>query len=241
MFANKENIELIWGLLKDQTNIPLTGEWRSFFDKTVNHINSKANQYNDVVEMNKHLIAIFMEKYETTIKSNWQRQPTVKKMDQIKLKKRQDALKQMKDGIKPDRIDFHDKTNDSYENVTNLMDQTMAARQKEMETFASNFAKHKSEATRWLNVDDTEKVPEIKIDMNSSVEIKNQVIPTTKKVKFNLDNISNVSAKINYTENGVNKNLICSLSKGFRLFTSVKTRNHKDSNVLLENIELFVD
>ena len=141
-------------------------------------------------------------------------------------------LKELQGGNRPTDIDFTDKISQDYGNVNQLMDATMAARQRELEAITKSFESGQERATKWLNV---EKAPEIKIDQNTPVKI--DVIPT-KKVTFNLnDNASNIYIKLNYTEGGVNRTMICNLSKNFRLFTQGKAE--VKSNIILENIELL--
>jgi len=233
MFTNQENKELIWNLLKEQTKMPLNAQFRSFFDEAIRNIVQNKHQYSSMIEMNKHLIATCMAEFEKLSSSFWTQPGTqVKMLYASNLKQKQNDLEKLQGGIKPPTIDFKDKTEQEYGNVNRLMDQTMADRQKELESIARSFEGNRAQATKWLNV---EKAPEIKIDRNTSVEI--DVIPA-KKVTFNL-NASNIYVKLNYTENGTAKTMTCNLSNNFRLFTQGKTK--VKSNIILENVELFAN
>ncbi|MCH1613010.1 MAG: hypothetical protein L7S72_06910 [Flavobacteriales bacterium] len=95
--------------------------------------------------------------------------------------------KAFEDGInlkKPKEIDFSDGSEDfPTGNLDNIMNQTLADRQRELEQITSGFSKaQQEEATKWLNNGET---PKIKI-LDNEVELKNEVIKPQKKVRFEI-------------------------------------------------------
>jgi hypothetical protein len=231
MFSSPTNKEMIWGLLKEQSKFPLNNQWRKFFELTFENVEKRQGTYPDLVAMNKHLISICIEELnkfsinvpKTLLKSKSGIQNT--------FKQKQDDIKQMQNGYKPKDIDFSDKNDQSYGNIHHLMNQTIADRQKELEKITTRFQSNSKEAQKWLN---REEHPKLSIDKETNKKI--ETIPISKKkVSFNLNPYS---LKINYTEDGVNKDMRCRLGSDFKLFTAVQSEPD-NQNIILESIELY--
>lgn len=233
MFTSKENKDMVWGLLTDQSKIPLNNQWRIFFNEAVNKIERERSLYSNIIQMNKQLISTCMSQINDF--TNFSTNTGNKK----NLQQKQEELKLMREGPKKKEIDFTDKDDTEYGNLNFLMDQANADRERELQEIKKKLAKTNEKANKWLNVD-SNKAPEIKIDKNSKIEIKNEIIPTEKKVKFDLNqNILKTRVKITYTENGIEKILYCYLSKKFRLFSSEHGKIEENITAKLENVELF--
>ena len=231
MFTSKENQEMVWGLLVDQSKIPLNRQWRSFFQQTINTIERDSGRYTNVIQMNKQLLSICMSQINSFAGLNTN--------SKNNLQQKQEELKLMREGPKKKEINFADKDETEYGNLNFLMDQASASRERELQEIKKKMSKPNDKANKWLNVD-SNKPPEIKIDQTSVVEIKNEIIPTEKTVKFNLtENILKTRAKITYTEDGKEKVLFCNINKNFRLFSSEHGKIEENITARIENIELF--
>ena len=231
MFTSEENKDMVWGLLVEQSKIPLNQQWRDFFNQTVNKIEREKTLYKNVIQMNKQLLSTCMNQINNfsnlnlNIKNN--------------LQQKQVQLKLMREGPKQKEIDFTDKDDTEYGNLIFLMDQANADRERELQEIKKKLSNPNIDAKKWLNVN-PDKAPEIKIDKNSTIEIKNEIIPAGKTVKFNLtENILKTRAKITYTEDGKEKVLFCNINKNFRLFSSEHGNIEENITARIENVELF--
>ena len=234
MFSSSKNKEMIWELLKEQSKFPLTQQWRRFFELTFENIEKRQRTYPNLVAMNKHLISICIEEMDKFIINVPKTLLKSKGTIQHSFKQKQEDIKQMQNGYKPKDIDFSDKSDQNYGNINHLMNQTIADRQKELEKITTQFQSTSKEAQKWLNREENVTVKKLRIDKETSKKI--ETIPISKKkVSFNLNPYS---LKINYTENGVNKDMYCRLGSDFKLSTSHQAEPD-DQNIILENIELY--
>jgi hypothetical protein len=231
MFTSEENKDMVWGLLVDQSKIPLNRQWRDFFNQTVNKIEREKTLYENVIQMNKQLLSTCMLQINNFANLNFN--------SKNNLQQKQEQLKLMREGPKKKEINFADKDDTEYGNLNFLMDQANADRERELQEIKKKLSKPNIDANKWLNVN-TDKAPEIKIDKNSNVEIKNEIIPAGKTVKFNLtEKILKTRAKITYTEDGKEKILFCHINKNFRLFSSEHGNIEENITARIENVELF--
>ena len=234
MFSSSKNKEMIWELLKEQSKFPLTQQWRRFFELTFENIEKRQRTYPNLVAMNKHLISICIEEMDKFIINIPKTLLKSKGTIQHSFKQKQEDIKQMQNGYKPKDIDFSDKSDQNYGNINHLMNQTIADRQKELEKITTRFQSNSKEAQKWLNREENVAVKKLRIDKETDKKI--ETIPISqKKVSFNLNPYS---LKINYTENGVNKDMYCRLGSDFKLFTSHQVKPD-NQNIILENIELY--
>ena len=241
MFTSESNKALVWGLLKEQSTIELTENWKGFFEKQIENINANRHQYSNMIEMNKHLIAICMASLEEISEKNTRQYDTYplynKKGSNERyerdLKNKQDDLKKLQGGIKPPEIDFTQNNSKVYGNLNQIMERQMANRQKELMEIGKNYSE---DAKQWLNISEKSGAPKIKI--GEEANIKNEIIETQKKkVKFKLG--SDIYVKLKCIENGVNKEIILKLSDNFRLETVFQENLNTSTNITLQNAEVF--
>ena len=241
MFTSQANKELIWGLLKEQSTIGLTENWKSFFEQQIQAIHTNKHQYSSMIEMNKHLIAICMANLED-IASKRERKYNEYQGYNMKgggeryardLKEKQQDLKKLQGGLKPPEIDFTETNNKAFGNLNQIMERQMADRQKELAEIGKSYS---SDAKAWLNISEKSGAPKLKI--GSKTQLVNEIIETQqKKVKFKLG--SDIYVKLNCSENGINKEMILKLSDDFRLVTAFQEDLKTSTNITLNNVEVF--
>ena len=243
MFTSQANKELIWGLLKEQSNIGLTESWKSFFEEQIQNINTNRHQYRSMVEMNKHLIAICMANLENIASRTERRYDEYPRYDMKgsggeryahDLKGKQEDLKKLQGGLKPPDIDFTANNNKAFGNLNQIMERQMVSRQQDVAEIGKNYS---ADAKEWLNISEKSGAPKLKIGPETP-NIRNEIINAPKKkVKFKLG--SDIYVKLNYNEGGVNKDIILKLSDNFRLVTSFQEDLNTSTNITLENVEVF--
>ena len=241
MFTSESNKALVWGLLKEQSTMELTENWKGFFEKQIENINANRHQYRNMIEMNKHLIAICMANLEE-ISSRTERRYDEYQGYNMKgggeryardLKEKQQDLKKLQGGLKPPEIDFTATNNRAFGNLNQIMERQMADRQKELAEIGKGYS---SDAKAWLNISEKSGAPKLKI--GSETQLVNEIIETPqKKVKFKLG--SDIYVKLNCSENGVNKEMILKLSDDFRLVTAFQEDLKTSTNITLKNVEVF--
>ena len=241
MFTSESNKALVWGLLKEQSTMELTENWKSFFEKQIENINANRHQYRNMIEMNKHLIAICMANLEE-ISSRTERRYDEYQGYNMKgggeryardLKEKQQDLKKLQGGLKPAEIDFTATNNKAFGNLNQIMERQMADRQKELAEIGKGYS---SDAKAWLNISEKSGAPKLKI--GGETQLVNEIIETPqKKVKFKLG--SDIYVKLNCSENGINKEMILKLSDDFRLVTAFQEDLKTSTNITLKNVEVF--
>lgn len=242
MFTSQANRELIWGLLKEQSNIGLNEDWRPFFEEQIQAINTNRHQYRNMVEMNKHLIAICMANLEEIASKAERRYDEYPRYDMKgsggeryarDLKGKQEDLKKLQGGLKPPEIDFTATNNNAFGNLNQIMERQMADRQKELAEIGKGYT---NDAKAWLNISEKSGAPKLRI--GSETKLVNEVIEAPqKKVKFKLG--SDIYVKLNCSENGINKEMILKLSDDFRLVTAFQEDLKTSTNITLNNVEVF--
>ena len=241
MFTSESNKALVWGLLKEQSTMELTENWKGFFEKQIENINANRHQYRNMIEMNKHLIAICMANLEE-ISSRTERRYDEYQGYNMKgggeryardLKEKQQDLKKLQGGLKPPEIDFTATNDRAFGNLNQIMERQMADRQKELAEIGKGYS---SDAKAWLNISEKSGAPKLKI--GSETQLVNEIIETPqKKVKFKLG--SDIYVKLNCSENGINKEMILKLSDDFRLVTAFQEDLKTSTNITLKNVEVF--
>ena len=241
MFTSESNKALVWGLLKEQSTMELTENWKGFFEKQIENINANRHQYRNMIEMNKHLIAICMANLEE-ISSRTERRYDEYQGYNMKgggeryardLKEKQQDLKKLQGGLKPPEIDFTATNNRAFGNLNQIMERQMADRQKELAEIGKGYS---SDAKAWLNISEKSGAPKLKI--GGETQLVNEIIETPqKKVKFKLG--SDIYVKLNCSENGINKEMILKLSDDFRLVTAFQEDLKTSTNITLKNVEVF--
>ena len=208
MFTSQANKELIWGLLKEQSSTGLTENWKPFFEEQIHAINTNRHQYHNMVEMNKHLIAICMANLEEIASKKERRYDEYQgykggnERYARDLKGKQEDLKKLQGGLKPPEIDFTANNNNTFGNLNQIMERQMVDRQKELAEIGKGYT---NDAKAWLNISEKSGAPKLKIGVETN--LVNKVIEAPqKKVKFKLG--SDIYVKLNCNENGVNKDII---------------------------------
>ena len=237
MFTSQANKELIWGLLKEQSNIGLTDKWKVFFEEQIKNINTNRHQYRNMIEMNKHLIAICManlEEISSRTERRYDEYQGVNERYARDLKEKQQDLKKLQGGLKPPEIDFSANNNKAFGNLNQIMERQMADRQKELAEIGKGYSN--DDAKAWLNISEKSGAPKLKIGGES--KLVNEIIEAPqKKVKFKLG--SDIYVKLNCSENGINKEMILKLSDDFRLVTAFQEDLKTSTNITLKNVEVF--
>ena len=242
MFTSQANKELIWGLLKEQSNIGLTESWKSFFEEQIKAIHTNRHQYQSMIQMNKHLIAICMANLEE-IGSKTERRYDEYQAYNMKgggeryaqdLKGKQEDLKKLQGGLKPPKIDFTANNDNAFGNLNQIMERQMVSRQQEVAEIGKNYS---ADAKAWLNISEKSGAPKLKIGLETP-KLRNEIIDAPKKkVKFKLG--SDIYVKLNYNESGVTKDILLKLSNNFRLVTAFQEDLNTSTNITLENVEVF--
>ena len=235
MFNSIENKQMIWNILIEQTKMADTPQFKQYFDMLVQQIDAKKHNYNEVVDMNKELLGL-SHKAIQQMKSAPTRSLTVTREEetslfQKQLQQKQDEFKKAQEGNKPKEIDFSDPKKTDYGNINRLMSQSETQRIKDLEHIQNTYTK--DDALKWIGNG-------IKTSTGAPKLIIHDQPP--KKVSFDLNQKkSNICVKLSYTENGLNKSMICHLSNGFRVFMSPHGKVEEKANNILENVEIFTN
>ena len=236
MFTSQANKELIWGLLKEQSNIGLTESWKSFFEEQIQAIHTNRHQYHSMIEMNKHLIATCMANLEEIGSKPERRYDEYQGYKGERyaqdLKVKQEDLKKLQGGLKPPDIDFTANNSSTFGNLNQIMERQMADRQKDLSEIGKGYS---TDAKAWLNISEKSGAPKLKIGLETP-KLRNEIIKK-KKVKFKLG--SDIYVKLHYNENGVTKDILLKLSDDFRLVTAFQEDLNTSTNITLENVEVF--
>ena len=209
------NKQMLFDLLKSigsDNNMKINdSELYNFINQQCNyfHINRIDLGYgNDLEGMNKKVV----EGGYNFIMSN-QNKPEVK-VENIQLSTREvfnknletqeNQFKKMINPQKPKKIDFSDKGEDlPIQNLDIIMNQTLADRQKELESITQKYnTEDQEKAQKWLNREN--ETPKLKIEKNTNINLDSAIkINKKKRVTFN----------INEGDSKTNNNLTNFLSK----------------------------
>lgn len=103
-------------------------------------------------------------------------------------------FKQMINPKKPNKIDFSDTQEDlPIQNLDVIMNQTLADRQKELESITQKYnTVDQEKAQKWLNREN--ETPKLKIEKNVNIKLDNAInINKKKRVTFNIEDNNNKS------------------------------------------------
>ena len=234
MFDSLENKKMIWNLLLSQTNSNVIndGNFQNYFETLVQQIDANKQGFDKVVDMNKELLSRSLQAIRAMIQ---QKQPE-ESIYEKRLAEKQQELKIMQDGgIKPKDIDFLDNRDKDFEDVNMLMTKSQEQRTRELENIAHAYKA--DDALKWIQNENTSSTNQV-----STNQVPKLTIHEPKKVSFNLEKQkSNICVKMSFTENGVNKTMICNLSNGFRVFMSPHGKIEEKPTGVLENVEMFTN
>lgn len=196
---------------------------------------------NNINELNKKIV----EQGYNFIMSNQPRQKVPQKqtsqlskreMFDVGLANQEAHLKKMINPKKPKKIDFTDGSEDfPIQNMERVMNQTLADRQKELESITQKYSsKDKQKAEKWLNMD--ENTPKIKIERTSNIKLDNTInVNPEKRVTFNIQesnppsSLSNLFSKLKQKKPVSNDDIINKLDtiisnqeKIMKMFSTIK-------------------
>jgi len=103
-------------------------------------------------------------------------------------------FKEMINPQKPKKIDFSDNQEDlPIQNLDIIMNQTLADRQKELESITQKYnTEDQEKAQKWLNREN--ETPKLKIEKNTNINLDSAInINKKKRVSFNIDESKNKS------------------------------------------------
>ena len=101
-----------------------------------------------------------------------------------RLREKQDSFSKLIDGKKPKRIDFSDKADKPISTMSHLIDETLAAREKELESITTNYTNEGVKT--WLVNGGQQKQKQTNIKIQNEIKgiLKPIEISTQKKVTF---------------------------------------------------------
>ena len=225
------NKQMLFELLK---SIGLDNKMKINDSELYNFINQQCNYFhinridlgygNDLEGMNKKVV----EGGYNFIMSNQNKQTV--KVENIQLSTREvfdknlatqeTQFKKMINPKKPKKIDFSDKGEDfPIQNLDIIMNQTLADRQKELESITQKYnTEDQEKAQKWLNRDN--ETPKLKIEQNTNINLDSTIkINKKKRVSFNINdddkktnnNLTNFLSKLKQKPTVKNDDIISKL------------------------------
>ena len=188
--VSESNKQMLFDLLK---SIGIENQLNINQSQLSNFINNKCTYFhtnrfefdygNDLNEVNKKIVEqgyhYIMSNQPVQNKSNVQssKQPQMSKREMFEsgLANQEAQFKNMINPKKPKEIDFTDGSKDfPIPNLDNLMNQTLADRQKELESITQKYSSNdRAKAQQWLNRE--EDTPRIKIEKSSNLKLDNAI------------------------------------------------------------------
>lgn len=234
MFNSLENKRMIWNLLSAQTDSTVINDrnFHNYFETLVQQIDANKQRFDKVVDMNKELLSRSLQ----AIRAMKQQKQPEASIYEKRLAEKQKDLKIMQDGgIKPKDIDFSDNRDKDFGDVNMLMTKSQEQRTRELENISHTYKA--DDALKWIKNENHSNANQV-----STNQVPKLTIHEPKKVSFNLEKQkSNICVKMSFTENGVNKTMICNLSNGFRVFMSPHGMIEEKATGVLENVEIFTN
>ena len=137
----------------------------------VNHKIKTNESYPPNQEVNRNYDTFVTKKEQTTVFEN-------------RLREKQDSFSQLIDGKKPKRIDFSDKADTPISTMSHLIDETLAAREKELESITTNY--NNKDVKTWLVNGRKQNQTQTNIKIQDEIKgiLKPIEISTQKKVTF---------------------------------------------------------
>jgi len=198
--VNQSNKEMLFDLLK---SIGAENNFLINEKELARFINQKCayyhtNRYNfefgrNLEEVNKKIIGeaynFIMSNQPRNSSPPEQQTPVMTKREMFDtgLANQEAQFKKMINPKKPKEIDFSDGSDDfPIQNLDQIMSQTLADRQKELESITQRYSSNdKEKAQKWLNRDD--ETPKIKIENNTNLVLDNAIdVTSEKRVRFNI-------------------------------------------------------
>tara|TARA_B100000674_G_scaffold473608_1_gene464727 strand:+ start:38 stop:820 length:783 start_codon:yes stop_codon:yes gene_type:complete len=200
--VNQSNKEMLFDLLK---SIGAENNFLINEKELARFINQKCayyhtNRYNfefgrNLEEVNKKIIGeaynFIMSNQPRNSSPPEQQTPVMTKREMFDtgLANQEAQFKKMINPKKPKEIDFSDGSEDfPIQNLDQIMNQTLADRQKELESITQRYSSNdKEKAQKWLNRDENE-TPKIKIENSTNLILDNAIdVSKQKKVRFTVE------------------------------------------------------
>ena len=196
-FGHMNNRILLWGLLQDNYGSESLTGFKDIFDNIIEAISSQSNNYANLIEMNRAFLGTAATNVNKYVQDRARRDnvgiermlPPQNTRSPSKLNnnfiKKQDEFKDLMNDDKPTNIDFTvTEKGDFTGKLSDLMSKQLSERNSDMMQIAQTY--NKKEAQHWFN---NEVPPPLSISNNDKTEqISVDVIPTQKRVSFNLQN-----------------------------------------------------
>ena len=172
-------------------------------DELINFINNKCNYFHvnryefdfgsNLNAVNKKIVEdgynfIMSKQKRQNVPEVRSEQLSKREMFDVGLANKEAQFKNMINPKKPKEIDFSDGSEDfPIKNLDVIMNQTLADRERELNSITKKYSNQDQiKAQKWLNRED--ETPKIKIERNSNITLKNQIlVKPKKKVTFEVD------------------------------------------------------
>ena len=206
-----DNKKMLWEILSPTfpANVNCKIKMQQFIDKRTEIFHKDRFKHsNNIMKMNKQLLIQAkqylksivetptatnrkvhtneMHQPNQTVDRNYDKFVTKKEQKTVfenRLREKQDSFSKLIDGKKPKRIDFSDKADKPIATMSHLIDETLAAREKELESITTNYTN--DGVKTWLvNGGKPKKLTNIKIQNEIKGILKPIEISTQKKVTF---------------------------------------------------------
>ena len=215
--ASQENkqmlLDLMSNIINDNNLSTKNSNLINFINSKCNYFHTKRFEFGNINEINKKIIEL---SYNYVMASQPRQGIVANPSTDLQMSKKeifdknlvvqQKNFNTMIQPKKPKEIDFTDKKKDlPIGNLGVIMNQTLADRQKELETITQHYSNEDKEAAKaWLNTtsNNTENAKKIKIDQQSSVRLNNtiSVLQPKKRVHFEIkeqkDGLENFLSKL---------------------------------------------
>ena len=201
--ASQENkqmlLDLMSNIINDNNLSTKNSDLVNFIDEKCNYFHTKRFDFGNINEINKKIIElsynyVMAVQPRQGIVTNPSSDPQMSKKEMFdkNLVVQQKNFNTMIQPKKPKEIDFKDKKEDfPIGNLGVIMNQTLADRQKELETITQHYSAEDKEAAKaWLNTtsNNMKNPQKIKIDQQSSIRLNNtiNVRQSEKRVHFEI-------------------------------------------------------
>lgn len=195
--SNKKMLfELLKSIGTDNNFVVNDNELIDFINKKCNYFHVNRYEFDfgsNLNEVNKKIVEdgynfIMSKQVRQNVPEVRNEQLSKREMFDVGLANKEAQFKNLIDPKKPKEIDFTDGSEDfPIKNLNVIMNQTLADRERELNSITKKYSNQdQMKAQKWLNRED--ETPKIKIERNSNITLKNQiVVKPKKKVTFEVD------------------------------------------------------
>lgn len=195
--SNKKMLfELLKSIGTDNNFVVNDNELIDFINKKCNYFHVNRYEFDfgsNLNAVNKKIVEdgynfIMSKQVRQNVPEVRNEQLSKREMFDVGLANKEAQFKNLIDPKKPKEIDFTDGSEDfPIKNLDVIMNQTLADRERELNSITKKYSNQdQMKAQKWLNRED--ETPKIKIERNSNITLKNQiVVKPKKKVTFEVD------------------------------------------------------